>query len=101
MNHEHQILIRGGRVVTAEDTMRADVWIRGSRIEAVGVNLPAAPDAEVIDASGLWVLPGVIDAHTHIQLDTGSFRTDDSWITGSRAAARGGRHDCDRLRDSV
>jgi dihydropyrimidinase len=90
VNHEHQILIRGGRVVTAEDTMRADVWIRGSGIEAVGMNLPAAPDAEVIDASGLWVLPGVIDAHTHIQLDTGSFRTDDSWITGSRAAARGG-----------
>ncbi len=90
MNNEHQILIRGGRVVTAEDTMWADILIRGAHIQAIGSDLPAPPDAEIIEADGLWVLPGVIDAHTHIQLDTGSYQTDDSWTTGSRAAALGG-----------
>jgi dihydropyrimidinase len=90
VNNERQILIRGGRVVNAEDVIKADVLIQGDRIEAMGVSLSVPPGAEVVDADGLWVLPGVIDAHTHIQLDTGAYRTDDSWVTGSRAAALGG-----------
>ena len=90
MSDERQILIRGGRVVNAEDVLRADVLIRGTRVEAVGLNLPVNPGVDVVDAGGLWVLPGVIDAHTHIQLDTGTYRTDDSWEIGSRAAALGG-----------
>jgi dihydropyrimidinase len=87
---ERQILIRGGRVVTAEDTVRADLLIRGAYVAAMGLDLPATSDTDVVEADGLWVLPGVIDAHTHIQLDTGAYRTDDSWDTGSRAAALGG-----------
>jgi dihydropyrimidinase len=44
----------------------------------------------VIDAEGCYVLPGVIDAHTHIALDTGVYRTPDDWFAGSRTAACGG-----------
>jgi dihydropyrimidinase len=47
-------------------------------------------DVEVVDAEGLMVLPGVIDAHTHIELDTGVFKTPDDWFTETRAAAYGG-----------
>jgi len=44
----------------------------------------------VINAGGCYVLPGVIDAHTHIALDTGIYKTPDDWLIGTRAAACGG-----------
>jgi dihydropyrimidinase len=84
------ILIRGGQVVTAEMVLAADMLIQGETIQAIGKALPAPPGAEVVDASDLLVLPGVIDAHVHIQLDTGIYRTPDSWAAETRAAAFGG-----------
>ena len=59
-----RILIRGGRVVTAEGIRRADVAIADGRIERVGRELDGSADRE-IDATGLLVLPGIIDVHTH------------------------------------
>ena len=59
-------VIRGGTVVGASGSGVADVGVRGERIAAVGPDLgPAARD---LDASGLLVLPGVIDVHTHLRL---------------------------------
>ena len=46
--------------------------------------------SELLDADGLLVLPGIIDAHVHIELDTGIFRAADGWFEGSRSAAFGG-----------
>ncbi|MCR4398724.1 MAG: amidohydrolase family protein [Firmicutes bacterium] len=65
------ILIRGGRVLTvARGTLEdADVLVDGNRIAAVGPHLDAPDDAEVIDARGKWVMPGLIDCHTHLGLD--------------------------------
>ena len=62
-------VIRGGTVVTATDTTKADVLIDGETIAAVGTfdNV----DAEVIDASGCYVLPGLIDNHTHMSMPFG------------------------------
>ncbi len=45
---------------------------------------------EVIDAGGLYVLPGVVDPHTHFSLDTGTGRTADDWVSGTASAAAGG-----------
>ena len=90
MNTEHTYLIRGGTVVTAEMTLEADVLIRGTLIQAVGRELPISADTEIIDATHLLVLPGIIDAHAHIQLDTGIYQTPDNWYTETRAAALGG-----------
>lgn len=62
------ILLRGARVMTAAGTdyPKADVLVRGSHIAAVGTKLEVPADAEVIDATGKTITPGVIDTHSHI-----------------------------------
>ena len=84
-------LIKNGTVVTATETMRADVLIDGEQV--VGI---AAPDAHSwtadseIDAAGKYVLPGGVDVHTHFQLPFGGTYVSDTFETGTRAAAFGG-----------
>src|SRR6184192_3674351 len=82
------MLIRGGRVVTASGERDADVLIREGAIAEVRPGLAASED--VIDATGLLVLPGVVDPHTHLLLDTGTARTADDFESGSASAAAGG-----------
>ncbi|MDY7078896.1 MAG: dihydropyrimidinase [Chloroflexota bacterium] len=84
------LLIQNGTLVTPESTFQADLLVQGERIEAIGRGLPVADDTVVLDARGCYVLPGVIDAHTHIQLDTSIYQTPDDWFSGTRAAACGG-----------
>ena len=81
--------IRGGTVVTATDTYQADVLIEGEQIAAIGKNLQV-DNAEVIDASGFYLLPGGIDPHTHLSMPFGGTITSDDFFTGTRAAAFGG-----------
>ena len=85
-----RLIIHGGTVVTTEGEVRADVVVRGEQIAAIAAEAEIAPGDRVIDATGCYVLPGVIDAHTHIKLDTGVYQTDDDWFTGTGAAAFGG-----------
>ena len=64
MTQRKPLLIRGGTVVTpGRRPVVADVLLAGGRIAAVGTD--AAADAEVLEASGLFVLPGFIDIHSH------------------------------------
>ncbi|HDQ73521.1 MAG TPA: dihydropyrimidinase [Chloroflexi bacterium] len=84
------LLIQGGTLVIPDESIEGDLLVRGEKIQAIGKDLAAPGDATVIDAVGCYVLPGVIDAHTHIQLDTGVYQTSDDWFTGTRAAACGG-----------
>src|SRR2546427_13241008 len=83
------MLIRGGTVVTADGERKADVFIRDGKIAEVREGI--AGDADVIDATGLLVLPGVVDPHTHLLLDTGTARTADDFGSGSPSPAAGGR----------
>jgi dihydropyrimidinase len=86
---EFDLAIRGGTVVTASDTVRADVGVRGGRIVAVAEGIADA--ARVIDASGLLVLPGGIDSHVHIAQDPGpGIVMADDFASATRAAAAGG-----------
>lgn len=82
------LVVRGGTVVTAADNFQADVGIRDGRIAAIG---DALVGAEVIDANGLLVLPGGIDAHVHLDQPTsdGTIMADD-FASGTRSAAAGG-----------
>jgi len=61
---DFDLAIRGGTVVTASDTFRADVGVRAGRIVALAAEIEGA--SREIDASGLLVLPGGIDSHVHI-----------------------------------
>ena len=88
------LLVRGGTVVGAGGSLRADVRIRGEEIEAVERvdGEPAAAestdDVEVVDATGLLVLPGVVDVHTHTRV--ASDAEPDRFFQDSVAAAYGG-----------
>ncbi len=86
----NRLIIQGGTVITETGELRADVTVQGERIAALSQETAPGPDDTVIDAAGCYVLPGIIDAHTHIKLDTGIYQTDDDWFTGTRAAALGG-----------
>ncbi|HEX2884090.1 MAG TPA: dihydropyrimidinase [Candidatus Limnocylindria bacterium] len=80
-------VVAGGTVVTAAGSAIADVAIADGRIEAVGPGL-ARPGVETIDASGMLVLPGAIDVHTHLRLPVAD--RPDRFRTDTLAAARGG-----------
>src|SRR3954452_11206857 len=81
-------LIRGGTVVTAADTAQADVLVDGEEIIAVGAL--GDVDAEIIEADGCYVLPGLIDNHTHMAMPFGGTHSIDDYDSGTRAAAAGG-----------
>lgn len=87
---QHKV-IRGGQVVTDSAVLDADVLIDGARVAGiVARGVEAWPDAEAIDAHGCLVFPGLVDPHTHIQLDTGIYQTADDWQVGTTTAAFGG-----------
>ncbi len=81
-------LISGGTVVTAADTVVADVLVDGERVRAVGTGL--GPADRVIDATGRLVVPGGVDVHTHMELQTPLAVSSDDFATGTAAAAWGG-----------
>jgi dihydropyrimidinase len=83
-------LIRNGTVVTAEKTFPADILIDGEKIRDIGPGLPAANATNVIDATGMLLLPGGIDVHTHLDMPFGGTVSADDFETGTRAAAFGG-----------
>jgi dihydropyrimidinase len=84
------LVIRNGTVVNADRTFAADVRIEGSAIREVGEKLAGAAGDETLDASGMLVIPGGIDAHTHLDMPFGGTTSSDDFETGTRAAAFGG-----------
>ncbi|MGA5131290.1 dihydropyrimidinase [Streptomyces olivoreticuli] len=86
--------IRGGLVITAAEETRADVLIEDGKVAAL-----ATPDSafaqgwtadRTLDATGKYVIPGGVDAHTHFELPFGGTASSDTFETGTRAAAWGG-----------
>ncbi|MDP4928932.1 MAG: dihydropyrimidinase [Ilumatobacteraceae bacterium] len=87
-------IVVNGTVINAEGRVAADVVIEGERIVSVVPRSANAvvpgPDDTVIDATGCFVIPGGVDAHVHMQLDTGTTVSSDSFESGTIAAAHGG-----------
>ena len=85
------LLVRGGTVVNADQSVRTDVLCDGRQIIAVGPDLQPPAGATIIDAGGLLVLPGGIDPHTHMEMPfMGTTSTDDDFYTGTAAGLAGG-----------
>jgi dihydropyrimidinase len=83
----YDLVVKNGTLVSSQGTSRVDLAIDGERIAAIGLDLSGRSE---IDASGKLVLPGVIDAHTHMALPVAGTRSSDDFFTGTRAAACGG-----------
>jgi dihydropyrimidinase len=84
------ILICKGTVVTAEATFPADILVEGETIKEVRAGIPPAAGHTTVDAAGMLLLPGGIDAHTHLDMPFGGTTSSDDFETGTRAAAIGG-----------
>ena len=83
------LLIRNGTVVTATDRYRADVLVQGDKVAAIGAQLDASAD-RTLDAGDCYVLPGGIDAHTHMELPFMGTHSSDSFESGTLAGLHGG-----------
>ncbi len=83
------ILIKNGRVITAVDDYRGDVFIEKETVSLIGKSLEMEAD-EVIDASGKYLFPGGLDPHTHLDMPFGGTVSADDFETGTLAAAHGG-----------
>src|ERR1700687_3029325 len=81
-------LIKGGKVVSAAATTPADVLIEGETIAQVAPGIDAASHT-VVDATGMYVMPGGIDVHTHLDMPFGGTTSADDFETRTRAAAIG------------
>lgn len=90
----NRTLIRGGLVLTAADETHADVLVEDGRVAALAAHGSSAAESwtadRTIDATGKYVIPGGVDAHTHMELPFGGTFASDTFETGTRAAAWGG-----------
>jgi dihydropyrimidinase len=86
------LLVRGGSVVGPTGTYLGDVLVEGEAIAAIYApgRFEAGGADEVVDATGKYVIPGAVDAHTHMELPFGGTFASDTFETGTRAAAFGG-----------
>lgn len=82
-------IVKGGTVVTASDTFKADLGIKDGKILEIGLNLGQEAE-KVVDATGKYVFPGGIDPHTHMDMPFGGTYASDDFETGTKAAACGG-----------
>jgi dihydropyrimidinase len=86
---KYDIVIKGGTIATDAETFQADIGIRDGRIEKIGTL--GASAAELIDATGRYVLPGGIDSHVHIAQPSGEgIVMADDFESGTRSALFGG-----------
>jgi dihydropyrimidinase len=83
------LIIKNGIIVTASESYIADIGVKDGKVVVIGTDL-SEEGAKVIDATGKLILPGAIDAHTHLAMPFGGTVSADSYLAGTRAAACGG-----------
>lgn len=82
-------LIKNGRIITADQDYKADIFIENEKITMIGENLKVQADT-VIDAKDRYVIPGGVDVHTHLDMPFGGTTSCDDFESGTQAAAFGG-----------
>lgn len=87
---KYDLLFQNGTVVSATGMVKSDVAVKDGTIVAVAQQLNPADSDKVVDVAGKYILPGAIDAHTHLEFHFGGTVSSDSYMTGTRAAACGG-----------
>jgi len=85
-----KLLIRGARILDPSQGLdrEGDLLVEEGRIAALDGEIPADPQTEIVEARGLWLMPGLIDMHVHLREPGEEWKEDIE--TGSRAAAAGG-----------
>ena len=81
------LVIKGGTIVAADRTYKADVLVEGETIKAIGENLKGD---STLDAKGCFVMPGGIDPHTHLDMPFMGTNSADNYESGTKAALSGG-----------
>ncbi|RBP78214.1 amidohydrolase family protein [Marinomonas rhizomae] len=84
------LLIKGGTIVTHEETFKADILCKDNKIVEIGDISMLPKDVETIDATGKLIMPGGIDPHTHMQLPFMGTVAKDDFASGTVAALAGG-----------
>lgn len=84
------VLIKGGLVVNADQSLMADVYCEAGKIQQIGCNLQVPEGTEIVDAKGQYVMPGGIDPHTHMQLPFMGTVASEDFYTGTAAGLAGG-----------
>lgn len=84
------LLIKNGTIVNGSESFKADIAVENGKITQIGTDIASTDNAKVVDASGKFVLPGAIDAHTHLAMPFGGTISSDDYFAGTRAAACGG-----------
>lgn len=84
------LLIKDGTVVNGSQKFKADVAVEDGKITQIGINIEPSEGTKVVNAAGKLVLPGAIDAHTHLAMPFGGTVSSDDYFAGTRAAACGG-----------
>lgn len=82
--------IINGTLICPHGPVSASLSFEGGVISHIGAEIPLSAGDEIIDAEGCLVFPGFIDAHTHLDMESGTVVTADDFKTGSRAALSGG-----------
>lgn len=84
------LLIKNGTVVNGSESFKADIAVQNGKITQICADIAPTANVKVVDASGKLVLPGAIDAHTHLAMPFGGTISSDDYFAGTRAAACGG-----------
>jgi dihydropyrimidinase len=82
-------LVKNGTIITSSDRYEADIYIDKGVITLIGQGISLGAD-NIVDASGMFVIPGGIDVHTHLDMPFGGTQSADDFETGTIAAAHGG-----------
>ncbi|MCK5151355.1 MAG: dihydropyrimidinase [Candidatus Thorarchaeota archaeon] len=86
----YDLIVKDGNIITATESIDADIGVEDGKIVAIEKGLKSGPDTSVIDAKGKFVFPGGIDVHVHLQLPFSGTVSADDFENGTKAAACGG-----------